>query len=246
MEIISVPTPPNTINPEIVSLRAHVKAAMEEFDLAAISHGVWRPAAYDKELHQRMGVSYATNAFRVIVTVLRREIFLALMRLWDKPNGTVRVEEIARILSSDRIIDVLTADRAAGFNDVHIEAEMKKDMKRKADEVIDLIKSYSRKGRNEAVLEKLRTVRHERLAHRQIEPTAATGPGLTDEEIESFYQDNSKIIGLLLSLVSGIGYDPKETDEVFRHHASFFWAAVRGERTEGHPNYRPPLNAASA
>jgi hypothetical protein len=244
MEIISVPSPPTTINPEIISLRAHVKAAMEEFDLAVISHEVWKPAAYDKDLHQRMGVSYATNAFRVIVTALRREVILALTRLWDKGRRNVRIEEIARILSDDRIIDILAADRAAGFNDVHIEAEMKKDLKQKAKEAIDLIKDYSQNGRHEAVLEKLRTVRHERLAHRQIELTAATGPGLTDEEIESFYQDNSKIIGLLLSLVSGIGYDPKETGEVFRHHASFFWAAVRGERTEGHPNYRAPFNIA--
>jgi hypothetical protein len=246
MEIISVPTPPKITNPEIISLRAHVKAAMEEFDLAVISHEVWKPAVYDKDLHQRMGVSYATNAFRVIVTALRREVMLALVRLWDKGRGTVRMEEIARILSDDRIIDILAADRAAGFNDVHIEAEMKRDLKRKAKEAIDLIKDYSRNGRHEVILEKLRTVRHERLAHRQIEPTAATGPGLTDDEIQSFYHDNSKIIGLLLSLVSGIGYDPKETGEVFRHHASFFWAAVRGERTEGHPSYRPPPKATSA
>lgn len=246
MEIISVPTPPKTTNPEIISLRAHVKAAMEEFDLAVISHEVWKPAAYDKDLHQRMGVSYATNAFRVIVTALRREVILALTRLWDKGRRNVRIEEIARILSDDRIIDILAADRAAGFNDVHIEAEMKKDLKQKATEAIDLIKDYSRNGRHEAVLEKLRTVRHERLAHRQIDLTAATGPGLTDEEIESFYQDSSEIVRLLLSLVSGVGYDPEQTGEVFRHHASFFWAAVRGERTEGHPSYRPPPKAASA
>ena len=45
----------------------------------------------------------------------------------------------------------------------------------------------------------MRTVRHAHLAHRQIEPTAAGGPGLTDKDVEGFYQDNSKIIGLLLS-----------------------------------------------
>jgi hypothetical protein len=245
MEVISVPTPPETINPEIISLRAHVKAAMEEFDLAVVSHEVWKPAAYDKDLHQRMGISFATNAFRVIVTALRREVILALTRLWDKGKGNVRIDEIARILSDDRIIKILAADRAAGFNDVHIEAEMKKDLKRKAKDAIDLIKDYSQKGRHEAILEKMRTVRHERLAHRQIELTAAAGPSLTDDEIEAFYQDNSKIIGLLLSLVSGIAYDPKETGEVFRHHASFFWAAVRGEKTEGHPNYRAPFSIAT-
>lgn len=242
MEIVSVPPPPKTTNPEIVSLRAHVQAAQDEFDLAVVCHEVWKPTTYDKDLHQRMGVSYATNAFRVIVTALRREMLLALMRLWDKGKGNVRLHDIGRRLSNidGLLVDALAADRAARFNDVHIEAEMREDMRRLAKEVTNLIKDYSKGGRNEAIIEKLRTVRHERLAHRQVEPTAATGPGLTDDEIESFYQDNSKIIGMLLSLVSGIGYDPEETGEVFRHHASFFWAAVRGERTEGHPNYRPP------
>jgi hypothetical protein len=238
--------PIKTISPEIVSMRAHVKAAQEEFDLAVLCHEVWKPAAYDNELHQRMGVSYATNAFRVIATALRREMLLALMRIWDKGRGNVRMEDIARRLSDHRLVDILAADRAARFNDANIEAEMRKEMRQKASELIDLIKSYLRGGGNVAVLEKLRTVRHERLAHRQIEPSAVTRPSLTDNEIESFFQDNSKIVGLLLSLVSGVGYDPDQTGEVFRHHASFFWAAVRGEKTKGHPNYRPPSNIASA
>lgn len=202
MEIISVPPPPETTNPEILSLRAHVQAAQEEFDLAVVCHEVWKPTAYNKDLHQRMGVSYATNAFRVIVTALRREVLLALMRLWDKPQGTVRlVDDIARTLRKRQIVDALAADRAARFNDANIEAEMREDMRRQASEVLDLINSYSRNGRNAAVLEKLRKVRHGRLAHREIDPSAAAGPGLTDEEIEAFYQDNSKIISRLLSLV---------------------------------------------
>jgi hypothetical protein len=62
----------------------------------------------------------------------------------------------------------------------------------------------------------------------------------TDVEIESFYQDNSELIHLLLSLVERIAYDPNDTAETYHFYASFFWAGVRGERTEGHPNYRAP------
>jgi hypothetical protein len=232
------------VNPEIVSLRAHVKAATEEFDLAVVCHEVWKPTAYDKALHQRMGVSYATNAFRVIVTALRREVLLSITRLWDKSRGSVRMDGIARTLRKREIVDALAADRAARFNDANIETEMREDMRRQASEILDLIDSYAGNGRNAAVLEKLRTLRHGRLAHRQIEPSAATGPGLTDEEIEAFYRDNSRIISLLSSLVLGVGYDPQDTGEVFCHHASFFWAAARGERTEGHPSYRPSPNSA--
>ena len=69
---------------------------------------------------------------------------------------------------------------------------------------------------------------------------AATGLDPTDEEIESFYQDNSKLVGLLSSLVAAVTYDPNDTAEVYRFYAKFFWAGVRGERTEGHPNYQAP------
>jgi len=48
----------------------------------------------------------------------------------------------------------------------------------------------------------------------------------------------SKLIGLLLSLVRAEAYDPDDTAEVYRFHSKLFWAAVRGQRTEGHPNFR--------
>ena len=51
---------------KIVSLRGAVSAAQEEFDLAVTFHELWKPAAFDKGLHDRMGVSYATNAFHVV------------------------------------------------------------------------------------------------------------------------------------------------------------------------------------
>jgi len=70
-------------------------------------------------------------------------------------------------------------------------------------------------------------LRHERLAHREI-AGVATGTNATDEEVESFYQDMSKLISLLLSLVMAQAYDPEDTAQVYRFHAKFFWAAVRG------------------
>jgi hypothetical protein len=39
----------------------------------------------------------------------------------------------------------------------------------------------------------------------------------------------------LLSLISGVGYDPEQTGEVFRHHASFFWAAISFDVRERAP-----------
>ena len=73
---------------------------------------------------------------------------------------------------------------------------------------------------------------------RVLRSRAVTGSSATDQEVESFYQDMSKLIGLLRSLVMAEAYDPDDTAQVYRYHAKFFWAAVRGERTEGHPNFR--------
>lgn len=70
-----------TDHPTIVDLRAKLAAAVDEFGTAMACHEVWKPAAYDKELLQRMGKSFATNTFLVIRQVLRRETLLALMRL---------------------------------------------------------------------------------------------------------------------------------------------------------------------
>ena len=50
----------------------------------------------------------------------------------------------------------------------------------------------------------------------------------------------SELIRRLLSLVMAIAYNPEQTGKVYRHHAKFFWAGVRGEWTEGHPSYRAP------
>ena len=88
----------NIADPKIVSLREHVEAPQQEFDMAVAFHETWKPTAYDEDLHKRMGKSYATNAFKVVRLALRREMMLALMRLWDKRRDAVRLEDIAQTL----------------------------------------------------------------------------------------------------------------------------------------------------
>jgi hypothetical protein len=156
-------------------LQADVEAARQEFDIAVAFHEAWKPAAYDESLRKRMGVSYATNAFHVVRGALRREMLLALMRLWDKDPGTVRIEFLAQILRDKCVIDALAADRAARFGIAESEDQMRQDMSQYAHEVIVLVEKYSNGGPHCAVRKKLLRLRHERLAHRQIETSAATG-----------------------------------------------------------------------
>jgi hypothetical protein len=230
----------NVNDPKIASLRANVTAASQEFEKAVQFHEVWKPAAYDEDLRKRMGVSYATNAFHVVRRALRQEMLLALTRLWDKNPSAIRMEFIAETVGNKDVINALAGDRVARIGIPESEGQMREDMGRLGSEVIALVKKYSKGGSHSAVREKLLTLRHERLAHRQTEASAATGADATDEEIESFYQDISTLIRILLSLVVAVGFEPQEAAEVYRHYATLFWAGVRGERDEGHPNYRAP------
>ena len=212
----------NINDPKLASLRQSVKAAREEFDLAIAFHETWKPTAYDEGLHQRMGTSYATNAFNVVRTALRREMVLALMRLWDKRSDTVRLERIAKTLDDDDIVDALAADRATQIGFPEMRDEMKQDMRQRVDKVITLINKYCRDGSDYSVRDSLQRTRHERLAHRNTKIASTTGATTTDEEIEYFYCDVSEIVRLLLSVVEGHAYDPVETGGVFRQYAGTF------------------------
>jgi hypothetical protein len=222
-------------DPMIVSLRKGVEAAQQEFDLAVTFQETWKPTAYDADLHRRMGNSLATNTFKVVRLALRREMVLALMRLWDKREDTVSLERIAQTLKKAGVIDALAVDRARFIED---RDQMRQDLSDRAKEATALIEKYSRGGSHYRVREALQRMRHERLAHRGVRIASVVGPSATDEEIELFYRDISETVRLLLSVVNAVAYDPADAGEVFQIYAARFWAGVRGERTEGHPNYR--------
>ncbi len=227
--------------PDTDSLEHAVRAVQHEFDMAITFHELWKPAAYDKDLHSRMGKSYATNAFHVVRAALRREMLLALMRLWDTNRQSIRMEKhIGAMLRDEQVIKDLAAKRASNYGSLDVEEEMYVQLARLANEAVNLIDRYSKAGTEHAVLKKLRTLRHEYLAHHQLQPSSEKGPDATDAEIESFFQANLKLLHLLLRVVAGVHYDPEDSAKIHRRYATLFWAGVCGERTEGHPNYKKP------
>ena len=227
----------NIEDPKIIKLRAQVEAASQEFEMAIAFHETWKPTAYDEELHRRMGASYASHAFHVVRAALRREMLLALMRLWDNENRgdhqkrSVGMVSIAKTIGENDVVRALAADRAAPFRWPGVGDQMYQELCQIADEAKALIEQYTLGGPQENLLKKLRTLRDKHLAH---PPATET----TDKEIEAFYQDNAKLICLLLRLVMATAYNPDDAAGVFGHCAGFFWAPVCGERTEGHPTYR--------
>jgi hypothetical protein len=222
----------------IQELRRKIRAAQEEFDLAVTFHEVWKPGAYDTNLHSRLGTSYATQAFNVVLMALRREMVLAMVRLWDRDSRAVGMQAIADDIRNLDVMAALTKERADKIGMGGVEPQLRVELDKKAAAVLTLIVKYDRGGSDVDVLQRLRNLRNMRLAHRQTTPVAPHSADLTDKEIECFYQDNSELIHILLSLVDGHAYDPGDTAGVYRHYAGHFWAGVRGEQTEGHPNYR--------
>ncbi|WP_199155350.1 hypothetical protein [Chromobacterium sp. ASV23] len=226
---------------EINNVKDAVRAAQSEIALAIMFHETWKPAAYDEDLHKRMGNSYATHSFQIVRMSLRREMLLTLLRLWDTNTQSLRMTAIAEKLRDKKFFDALVADRArgTGLASTGVVPAMREALQPEKDAALKLVGKY-KDGAGKPVLENLRTLRNERLAHRQIAPASPNMADATDEEIEGFYNDSLELVRLLLSLILATAFDLQDAAKVYRHHATFFWANARGERTPGHPNYRQP------
>jgi hypothetical protein len=215
-------------DPEVVALREIVTAAQEEFDMAIAFHEVWKPATYDKDLHSRLGTSFASQAFLVTRTALRREMLLAMMRLWDSNRRSIRMRSVFDTLRSEEVIDALALERVNRLGFPEAMGQMRDELGNQAQKAVCLLSLYMKGGRRHDVFKKLLALRHERLAHRQLArtTTTATGASATDEEIEEFYQVNSKLIKILLSVAKAIAYEPQDTANIFGFYASHFWKKV--------------------
>jgi hypothetical protein len=139
-------------------------------------------------------------------------------------------------LKKAEVINALAAKRA---RDIWDRDPMRQEPEGRAKETIAVIDEYSKGGAKYPVRDVLQRVRHARLAHRDTKELIPAGPSPADEEIETFYLDNSKIIRLLLTTVKGFAYYQSDSSDIWRVYSNYFWSGARGERTEGHPNYSP-------
>jgi hypothetical protein len=230
------------IDDRIEELKKAVQAAEDEASMAVMFHETWKPTAYDVELQERMGTSFATHSFQIVRWSLRREMMLALMRLWDTNKEAIRMTAIAETLRDEQFFSALVDQRVSRMQlrSLGVRDALMESMVPTRDAVLSLVRRYCQDGAGHEVIKKIRVLRHERLAHRQIEAASAPRPDVTDEEVEAFYADSLELVRLLLTLVLARAFDLSEAANVYRHHAKFFWAGARGERTEGHPNYWAP------
>src|SRR6185437_9237615 len=108
------------ISDTVVALREQVRAASQEFDFAIACHEAWKPAAYDTALHHRLSHSYAGNTFLVVRSVLRREMLMALTRLWGEDDKrALGMRFVAKCLSRPAIIQQLADECSAQWGRIH-------------------------------------------------------------------------------------------------------------------------------
>lgn len=220
--------------------KALVAAAEDEMLLAIMFHETWKPTAYDGDLRDRIGGSYAAHTFEIIRLALRREVVMALMRLWDDHRQALKINSIVDILQSGECFDALIRERVSAVGMPEEDAEALREMQRRLrNEMVNLVRKHTHSNDPSPLLNRLRTIRHEQLAHRQAEqPTDPAGLLATDEEVEELYQDSRKIINYMALLLLGRSfYLALDSGRPYRESAQYFWESVRGEGAEGHPRF---------
>jgi hypothetical protein len=153
---------------KIARLKEMIAVAQLEFEYAIQYHEVWKIAADDSDLHKRMGASYASQAFLIIRTGIRREMLLALMRLWDRNKQAIRITWVVAALREDKgLVPAIAAERVPGNWPGELEM-FTKDLQKLADEVLLLANKYLQGGSHNEAFKKLERLRDEYLAHRQL------------------------------------------------------------------------------
>ena len=218
-------------------------AVENNIDMATAFHEVWKPTTYDEKLLARMSVSYATQAFLVIKAALRREMLLALMRIWDTTKSAHSLNIIIPKLRDQETWKALIIKRSDQTRHTSIAQQIVSQMNKNKDLVLELYSTYADHGTKEDIFKQLIKLRHGNLAHTQA--IEAKGPEIDpmDEHIDTFYKDTAILVSKLLSLINGEAKNPDDTRNVYAHYAKLFWVGVRGENTEGHPDFKQKLNA---
>lgn len=160
-----------------------------------------------------MGTSYATNTFEVIRQALRREMVLALLRVWDTNKKALRLSLIGSELRDAGIVEALARE----YGDTYLQGQPPFSRHRPEDTpedraaIADAIRAYKKRettsyiersvhvpiakaitiiaryqegGLGYETLEGLRRIRHTRLAHREMMSVVAPPSPIQDMDVK--------------------------------------------------------------
>jgi hypothetical protein len=245
----------------IDDFKALILAAHDELHAAIEYHEAWRPSAYDPDLHQRLNGTFAANTFLIVRQALRRELLMSLMRMWDSDDRAIRMTKIRDELKDKTILDALDAEvqrGVLGIEQIIYEPEdapeeekaialaaalasqrryaqqLAGEMRASAKEARQII-NYYQDGKGKALREQMARLRHQHLAHRQYVNTAPAT--IDDDAVEVFYKDMMHLVHLLTNAVRGMDCRHDAIADIQAKNAKLFWNGVRGETTEGHPDF---------
>ena len=221
---------------QAANLRAMVKAARREANDAVMYREAWRPMAHDSQLHARLGKSFASQTFLIIRYGLWREMLSALMRIWDRESDAIHLSLMINQIQNESLIRELWKERLT-TRSTDIAEEMLADLRSKAVATKIAFDNYNKGGKRQDYTF-LRDFRHQQLAHAQTKRELTKAPAdWCDQRTEDFYETTIFIVRQLLTIVESADHDLAGLAEEYGHSSKLFWASVKGERTEGHPNY---------
>ncbi|MGI4794434.1 MAG: hypothetical protein ACRYG8_10240 [Janthinobacterium lividum] len=179
---------------KIADLEEIVRVARDEFDEVIAFHELWRPMVMDTELHERLGKSYATNAFLTLRDAIHLQVLLGLTKLWDRDTRSVSMPRVIEALASTEIVDFFGARCAAQWGKLPMnfgqklpeeerlalrksgeESERRFGLKQavklrtSVSEMLDILRDYH-EGDKKDVLIHLRHLRNKHIAHRDLNP----------------------------------------------------------------------------
>lgn len=250
-----------SVEANINNLKKQVQLVAWQLRAAEAAYCLFKPAASDQALLDRLGSGRATLGFEAVRECLHKECVLALMRIWDKRSDALSIERIVQGLDRADVLNEIRrrrvearscpTTRAYNFDDLAageqgqvvaiLTAQDRQDAQAAADRVSAEMEECKRlvaeaqAGPIAEARELLKRLRHEQIAHYQV----TSPPDRPPPPREFRVGDERQLLDLTVTLVEkmqGVLDDMHVELQTFRGSwrriAASFWHNVSGEKWE--------------
>ena len=217
----------------IAELRHRLDLTWQDLMTAVACFEIFRVAARDKTLLDRLGKSFSTGAFNAIRNSLYREVVLALMRIWDKsPKNNLRMEEIILNLTRSEVVASIKRRRREAFGDMGHNADAAEAQVEREIRQIKFIQNRIMRGSLRNAFKALEKHRNEFLAHSTLGRSSASEIRDVVYGDERYLLRWSAILSKKLNLLLDLHTSPRSDFRDFKIAAKCFWGPVRAETVE--------------
>lgn len=209
-------------------------------------------AAYNDDVGKYFDQSKAATGYNLIVDSLYFELILTIVRAYDDlkeekhSENTASLPELNKLLSQSSVIAELQTrseqrkapkgllEKDLGRPDPDFLDKLKTNAKLAAQsetsEIFALVKEFEQlKGSH--LLGRLRSIRHELLAHIAIERNQNNAARYGDAE--ELLEKTTRFVSRLNSAIRNLHWDYQSHIDTWQEHAEFFWQKVLEKENEG-------------